>query len=230
MRTYDEQEDTREPDTEITLGLKSILGIFFGLALICGVFFGFGYSLGRGHSATPFASLPPAAQPAATTAPPSVKTVVEGNAYNYIAGPGGPTRMPAGATLPAKPSASAAVVTQDSESTQPALVPATQAEPVPAGTTLSGPSTPKVAAVSYPAQPSAVSSPANIMVQIAAVSRPDDANVLVAALRKLGYDAFAHAEQGDNLLHIQVGPFSTRDQAEAMRARLLSEGYNAILK
>lgn len=68
------------------------------------------------------------------------------------------------------------------------------------------------------------------MVQIAAVSRRDDADALVAALRKLGYDASARAEQGDNLLHVQIGPFSTVDQAKAMRTRLLSDGYNAILK
>jgi hypothetical protein len=34
-------------DTEIALGTRSLLGIFFGLVLICAVFFGLGYSVGR---------------------------------------------------------------------------------------------------------------------------------------------------------------------------------------
>jgi cell division septation protein DedD len=68
------------------------------------------------------------------------------------------------------------------------------------------------------------------MVQIAAVSNRDDANVLVGALRKLGYNASARTETGDNFLHVQIGPFNSRDEAKAMRARLLSDGYNAILK
>ena len=34
-------------EAEITLGMRSLLGIFFGLVLICGIFFGLGYSVGR---------------------------------------------------------------------------------------------------------------------------------------------------------------------------------------
>ena len=34
-------------DTEIALGTRSLLGIFFGLVLICSIFFGLGYSVGR---------------------------------------------------------------------------------------------------------------------------------------------------------------------------------------
>ncbi len=38
-------------DTEITLGMGKLLGLFFLLAAICGVFFSIGYSLGKstGH-------------------------------------------------------------------------------------------------------------------------------------------------------------------------------------
>ena len=35
-------------DTEIALGTRSLLAIFFGLVLICAIFFGLGYSVGRG--------------------------------------------------------------------------------------------------------------------------------------------------------------------------------------
>src|ERR1700739_1304411 len=79
MRTYEDDEDQRHSDTEITLGTRSILGIFFGLALICGVFFGFGYSLGRGNSSkavAPVQTASPPPEPETETRPP-VKTVVE---------------------------------------------------------------------------------------------------------------------------------------------------------
>lgn len=39
-----------------------------------------------------------------------------------------------------------------------------------------------------------------------------------------------HTEPQDKLLHIQVGPFSTKKDADAMRQRLLNDGYNAIVK
>lgn len=68
------------------------------------------------------------------------------------------------------------------------------------------------------------------MVQIAAISRPEDADVLISALQKRGFNASARRDTSDNLLHIQVGPFATRQQAMDMRSRLLNDGYNAILK
>jgi DedD protein len=68
------------------------------------------------------------------------------------------------------------------------------------------------------------------MVQIAAVTHQEDANILVGALRKRGYVVVVRNDPKDSLLHVQLGPFSSRDEARAMRARLLGDGYNAILK
>lgn len=68
------------------------------------------------------------------------------------------------------------------------------------------------------------------MVQIAAVTRPEDANALAAALRQRGYSVVVRNESQDKLLHVQVGPFASRDDAAAMRSKLLADGYNAILK
>jgi cell division septation protein DedD len=68
------------------------------------------------------------------------------------------------------------------------------------------------------------------MVQIAAVARPEDANVLVSALRQRGYGAVVRNDPQDKLLHVQVGPFSDRTQATAIKQKLLSDGYNAIIK
>jgi cell division septation protein DedD len=71
---------------------------------------------------------------------------------------------------------------------------------------------------------------AQVMVQIAAVSHQEDADALISALRQHGYSVAVRNEPQDKLLHVQVGPFATRDAAKAMRAKLLSDGYNAILK
>jgi DedD protein len=68
-------------------------------------------------------------------------------------------------------------------------------------------------------------------VQVAAVSRQEDAESLVEALKKKQYPAFvAGNTAGDKLYHIQVGPYAEVKDAEAMRARLISDGYNPIVK
>jgi cell division septation protein DedD len=68
------------------------------------------------------------------------------------------------------------------------------------------------------------------MVQIAAVSHAEDAEVLVGALRKRGYIVNARRDPTDGLLHVQVGPFANRSDAVAMRQKLLNDGYNAIVQ
>ena len=67
------------------------------------------------------------------------------------------------------------------------------------------------------------------VVQIAAVSNLEDARVLVDALRKRGYPVTAIREPADNLIHIRIGPFANRNDANAMSKKLLSDGYNAIV-
>jgi cell division septation protein DedD len=68
------------------------------------------------------------------------------------------------------------------------------------------------------------------MVQVAAVFRQEDADVLLSALRQRGYNVVVRNEPHDKLLHVQVGPFTTRAQADVMKQKLASDGYNAIIK
>jgi cell division septation protein DedD len=68
------------------------------------------------------------------------------------------------------------------------------------------------------------------MVQIAAVSHAEDAEVLVNALKKRGYAVTVRRDVADTLLHVQTGPFVSRNDANAMRQKLLSDGYNAIVQ
>jgi len=62
--------------------------------------------------------------------------------------------------------------------------------------------------------------------------RPDeDAEALVEALKKKQYPAFtANNSTGDKFYHVQVGPYTELKDAEAMRARLIGDGYNPIVK
>jgi cell division septation protein DedD len=68
-----------------------------------------------------------------------------------------------------------------------------------------------------------------LVVQIAALSREDDAEVLASALRKRGYIAAVRTDEDDSLFHVQVGPYQ-RSVAMATRQRLIANGYNAIVK
>jgi DedD protein len=68
------------------------------------------------------------------------------------------------------------------------------------------------------------------MVQIAAVSHEEDADVLMTALHQRGYAVSLRRDPVDNLIHVQVGPFATQNEAIAMRQRLLNDGYNAVVQ
>ncbi len=68
------------------------------------------------------------------------------------------------------------------------------------------------------------------MVQIAAVSTQEIADIELEALKKKGYNVVARRVPQDNFIHIQIGPFANRKEAEAMRDRVSADGFNAIIK
>jgi DedD protein len=70
----------------------------------------------------------------------------------------------------------------------------------------------------------------SFVVQIAAVSHREDADSLIGALQQRGYTVFIRQEPQDKLMHVQVGPFISRKDADTMRQHLLYDGYNAIIK
>ena len=68
-------------------------------------------------------------------------------------------------------------------------------------------------------------------VQVAAVTKKDDAQALLSALKRKSFAVFiASNEPHDRLFHVQVGPFGSVKDAEAVRARLVADGYNPIVK
>ena len=78
--------------------------------------------------------------------------------------------------------------------------------------------------------PAATASSQTLMVQVAAVSHQEDADVLIGALRKRGYTVSVHRDPADGMIHVRIGPFTNRDDANATRQKLLNDGYNATVQ
>jgi len=200
-------------DTEITLGTGKLLALFFGSVVVCAVFFALGYTLGR------------KSEPGVVAA------------GSLVPMPSGNSTKPAGAGSASAPMTFYKAVEQQSASAQ--LTPASStagssrpAEEAAAGDTptASGKPTEEAQNNGLP-DPMAAVPAGNYFVQVAAVTKPEDAGALVDALKKKTYPAFVAANSAsDKLFRVQVGPFSDVKDAEAMRTRLINDGYNPILK
>jgi cell division septation protein DedD len=192
-------------DTVLTLGPVMGIGLFLGLALLCGLSFGAGYVVG--HRAP---------QPVA--------------ALNNVSGD--KQTQPTADAVKTKPAAvgqnNQAKAQSGSANRQPApAVPLDEfAETSRARDAATGPAFPNPAV--RPTQPAAAS--AGWMVQIAAVSHQEDAEVLEGALRKRGYSVTLSRDTVDGLIHVRIGPFTSHDEAANWRQKLLSDGYNAMLQ
>jgi cell division septation protein DedD len=199
-------------DTEITLGTGKMLTLFFGLVALCGLFFGLGFSLGRG----------------------SVRPLTAGDQLQTSTGPAlRPSAMKSGQGQNAGDMTFyKAVENKDTGSTSASANAAKDAPKADsAKSDTAKPAADNDAAKSGPPDPMTASSGPGYFVQVAAVSKQDDAQALVDALKKKQYAAFtASAAAGDKLFHVQVGPFGELKDAEATKAKLVSDGYNPILK
>jgi DedD protein len=220
--------DTREQDREISLGTTTILGIFLVLALLCAVFFGFGYSLGRRSAhPTPVADEPGAASSENAAAKPASGSLANQAVTVSSKPPAGASQSPVPA--PDAPDVSDVAADQSPQTPAPVAVKGvlTSSQPAPHAETIAKPS-PKAAAV----VPAATGTPSTgvALVQVAAVSHQEDADVLVTALKRRGYNVTVRHEPQDKLLHVQIGPFATKKEADAMRQHLQTDGYNAIVK
>lgn len=220
-------------DTEITLGVGKLLGLFFLLAAICGVFFSIGYSLGRGAGR----------EQAANDQAPTTVAVSEPAPANHNLDASKPS-----AAVEGKQEAQAApenkqtqltfykAVQQNSTGHEPEAAAAHADEPraseTPRAATVTNTAAKTTEASLDHGASTPVTGPGTIVVQIAALSREDDAVSLAGALRKKGYNVFVvnNPINNDKLYHVQVGPFATVAEAQAMKGKLVAEGYNPILK
>jgi DedD protein len=220
-------------DTEITLGAGTVLLLLGGLVLVCGLCFGFGYIVGHRGATTQSVAQQIDDTPAN---PQAGNTQQKPSATTQNAAPAAPqtSSQPDVAAQPASgdPSQSSAIAVPVSSAENPAPAP-TEPQVRPALPVV----TPAPAYPSRPANPSsqaqmrpAPALPATVLwVQIAAVSHVEDAQVLTNALRKRGYTVTPRRES-DDLIHVRIGPFGSRDEANRWRLKLLDDGYNAEIQ
>jgi cell division septation protein DedD len=220
---FDDEDDEDRKETEITLGLGSLLGIFFGLVLLCGLFFGFGYSLGHGHTTLRHTN-PSAATPESPSTSAALTTSGAKPAAQQLAPPPPAPADPNAAQTASTTTPSAATTNQTSTPVQQPAAPSQQQQTATPGVAQ------QVFQAAEPVTPAQAASAHPYMVQVAAVSRPQDARVLVAALQQQGFHAVTRSEPTDNLMHVQIGPFPSIAAANQVRSRLIADGYNAILK
>lgn len=139
--------------------------------------------------------------------------------YPAYGGPTPPAPPPPAAAAPA--AAPAQGTAEDAKPADDKAAPAkTDAIPAP-------PVDPALAAFATP--PSA-RQPHGPVVEVMALSHDSDADAMLQALRRQGYQPTISRVQQDSLLHIDVGPFPTRSDAETMRQRLLHDGYDATIR
>jgi len=213
---------TAQQDTEIILGTGRMMAIFFTFVLVCAFFFAIGFSLGRRTTIAVASSWPSTGGGVPTTVvrPSAAKNDAaqaapqsNSNDFSFYKAVGeksvaaGPT--PPDAATQGSTTQGFAIQGAKPQSAPPTAVPAE----VPADAL------------------SAISASNGYFVQVAAVSREEDADALVDALKKKQYPAFsANNPATDKFYHVQVGPYGELKDAEAMRARLIGDGYNPIVK
>jgi DedD protein len=198
---------TVDQDTEITLGTGKMLALFFGLVALCAVFFGMGYSLGRSSNRPVLAA--DAGTPAAGiarstgTKPPTPDNASKASDLTFY-------------KAVEQKDANPQLTPADAGSTPPASAPAQNAN---------------ASGQPAPPDPATIGNTSSYFVQVAAVTKQEDADALVDALKKKQYPAFtASNSPTDKLFHVQIGPYGDIKDAEAMRGKLISDGYNPILK
>ena len=217
LALWEDKVDMLDP-SESHWSTGTVLAIFFAATLISAVFFGLGYSLGHGGSSKPgfssanLAAAFPAALPAGITSHSTLANLAAASDAQpklaYVA----PLHNPVAV-------ASATVGQANSKNST-----ARNAQP---------PTAIKAVTVRTKAQTSPdarTTTSAKYMVQVGAIGNRKDARRLVTQLRKHGLRAGIYPAKHDKFLHVQIGPFTTVDQAQAARHHAMTNGFHAILK
>lgn len=215
-----------QSEREITLGAAMLVVIGCGVVLLCGLCFWIGLAAGRRGATT-----------SGTVAAQSVEGLAAREpAASSLDKPQASGLAPERPAVPAVPEVAQpfgdAQTASDHALTS--YAPAEGGNPPTAAPAQVRPALPQdgSVAVSAPAmggtgvQP-ALQQTAGVMVQVAALSKVEDAKVLVNALRQRGYAAMVRRDPADGLIHVRVGPFANRTEAQAMSQRLEGDGYNA---
>lgn len=196
---------------DMVMESRHLLGVFLGIVVLCGVFFTLGYVMGRTQydtsvrAATTSRPKPAAEAVPAADAKPNTSVPASSDWNFYRAGEA------KSAPAPLKPEPAAAKPsTISSTSAKPAAKPAASGK----SSRLKPPLIPRGA----------------VVLQVAALTRENDALALAEALQQKEYPAFVLGPAGDNLYRVQVGPFADAGSADRARRSLERDGFKAITK
>jgi DedD protein len=226
----------RKSAGERVLEGKHVIGLFLLMLLFSGVFFTLGYVMGRNQydgqvraattgSRTPdtivptknnvATNKPSPAEPLENESDPA--TTSNKSDWEFYNNNTPAKREP---RLDPAPMSSSNTPAAKSVNTLARVEPPTPA-PVATPVTITAKSSKPVAAV--PA-----SSSSTILLQVAAVSRQDDALSIASSLQKKRFPATVLAPQKDKFYRVQVGPYKDQKSAEAAKKALEGAGFKAF--
>jgi DedD protein len=197
---------------------RHLIGLFVGVVILCAVFFTLGYVMGRSqYAAAVQAAYPPgrAVVPATDrerVAPKELTPAPAGDWDFYANKNNNQLEKPAPAPKAAPPQApfvainapAAKPTVADSRSSRGATPPTRSGLPRMLG--------------------------ANLILQVAAVTRQGDALAMADALQRKKFPSFVVAPSVDNFYRVQVGPYPDEHAADDAKSALDRAGFKAIIK
>lgn len=193
---------------ELVLENRQVLTIFFVVVVLCGVFFGLGYIVGKNT----MGYIPPAETAGSSGGKRSAIAPASGLAEQPAPAAASDAAQKAPETPPAAEEKAPAAPARAASKPEPATE--TQARPVPTA----------------PAAAPGIARGESISLQVAALSKREDADNLLELLKKKGFPATLATSPADRLFRVQIGPFSSTAEAEDMKARLEREGFKPITR
>ena len=210
------------------LSSRHLILLFLAVVSVCGVFFSLGFVVGyneRFSRSTPSTEVvnapavvpPPVNPPAESTQTTTPRPAATQSATNPE--PGTKLSQSAG-----PPEVAAEVPRKAPEAPSPAPQP----------TYAQAPATEPEAPSQLPPLAAGGEVGEGVTLQVAAMRTKQDAEALVNILKGRGYPVFLvtpeYARADDNLFRVQVGPFTTRDDAEKVRIKLSQEGFKPFIR
>jgi cell division septation protein DedD len=225
-----------ESETEILLGNKQLLGVFFAVVVLLGVAFAGGYKIGQSAAKKTLVSTPPTAveEPAASA---SSSTASSSTAAAASPSGGETHAFPGGSGSGEQPAETSKTASPGNQQDTGAYHPPSGEDEPPLG------STPRHAKATKAATPAPVSAPAandggsradlqpisgQTFLQVAAVGR-DEAQAIADVLHKKGFRAHAVPKPGaPKLYRVLIGPIRDSGDLSSTRDSLRRTGFREI--
>ncbi len=204
----------------MVLESRHLIGIFLLTVVISGIVFTLGYVLGRSQYYTQVRAAASGTQALARPEPQPAPT--------KSSGPSGSSQPPAPTGLPAPSDWDfyRSAEPKKTDRLQKPVKTAATSKPAAATPSSSHPATAKTKTLlNAPLVPRGA-----ILLQVAALTREEDALTLAEALQRKKFPAFVLTPGADHYYRVQVGPYADAQSAAIARRGLEREGFNAIVR